>query len=122
MTDVIANVTYLEKEQFQREVQRREKIEEQAIKDNLEVFELLQQQNNKLKSQVESIEKQRMSEKSAFVSLVETLRQAYGSLKQRINDEKKNFEEEICFLRKVISEKESQLKQDAGLKQAREPF
>lgn len=93
-------------------MQRRDKLEEQAVKDNLEVFDLLQKQNNKLKQQVESIEKQRLSEKSAFTSLVETLRQAYGNLKQRINDEKKNYDDEIAFLRRLLTEKESQFKHE----------
>lgn len=86
---------------------KRRKIEEEAIKENLSLYSLLKTQISSLKKQVEEGENARIQEKSIFVNFVENFKQSLSQLKHKIAVDRKKYEDETEFYRRLLNEKDS---------------
>ncbi len=90
------------------DLSKKKKIEEEVIKENLNFYGLLQNQIVTLKQQVEMGENSRVQEKANFVEFIENFKQILEQLRQRVSHDRRKYEEDIEFYKRLSEEKDLQ--------------
>jgi len=90
------------------DLNKKRKIEEEVVKENLKFYELLQSHAQSLKKQIEEDEAARVHEKSVFVDFIDNFKQTLEQLKIRIVQDKKKYEDETGFYKRLLEEKDKE--------------